>query len=253
MMTCEEVRLSLGAHALGALEPDEALEIDTHLATCEECGAELMELSGVTAFLAKVSEREVEQVVRPPHQVLDRLLSARARRRRRARLMLAVAASAAAVVVGGTVWNGAQQGGAPAESASSVMAPEVAHDKAAERLLADTPAPAKAKQDQSMAAAEGMVFKGKRGSVKASVTAMPGRPATTVTVTVQGVPVGTKCSLVVVGRDGTKETATTWTARSGNYSEDGAWEGTTSIAADQIARFDIVDAHGRTLLTAKPG
>ncbi|MFC7104187.1 anti-sigma factor family protein [Nonomuraea rubra] len=43
-MTCEEVRISLGAHALGALDPEEAAEIDHHLATCEACGAELLEL-----------------------------------------------------------------------------------------------------------------------------------------------------------------------------------------------------------------
>lgn len=65
MMSCEEVRLSLGAHALGALDPDEATEVDTHLATCEVCGAELVELAGVTAFLAKVSERDVELVASP--------------------------------------------------------------------------------------------------------------------------------------------------------------------------------------------
>ncbi|MDA0638840.1 zf-HC2 domain-containing protein, partial [Nonomuraea sp. MCN248] len=72
-MTCEEVRQALGAHALGALDPHEAEEVDLHLATCEECGDELAELAGVAGFLGKVSERDVVLVASPPKRVLERL------------------------------------------------------------------------------------------------------------------------------------------------------------------------------------
>ncbi|GAA3712981.1 hypothetical protein GCM10022224_093140 [Nonomuraea antimicrobica] len=124
-MTCEEVRIALGAHALGALDPEEALEVDHHLATCEACGAELVELEGVGSFLGKVSERDVELVASPPRRVLDRLLNDRVKRARRGRILMAVAASAAVLVVGGTVWT-AIQARSVMETSSSAQAPAVA-------------------------------------------------------------------------------------------------------------------------------
>lgn len=124
MTTCEEVRIALGAHALGALDPDEALEIDLHLAGCEACGAELVELEGVSAFLGKVSEHDVALVAGPPRQVLDRLLSeARAKKRRTRRVLQAVAASAAAIVLGGTVWTAVDGRGGGDTAASAPAAP----------------------------------------------------------------------------------------------------------------------------------
>ncbi|WP_219464731.1 anti-sigma factor family protein, partial [Nonomuraea rhizosphaerae] len=137
-MTCEEVRLALGAHALGALDSDEAMEIDTHLATCEVCGAELLDLEGVASFLGKVSERDVELVTSPPRAVLDRLLNARAKRHRRGRALLAVAASVAVMALGGTVWtlstqanNAEQTAAAPAAASPTSQVPREAESKSA--------------------------------------------------------------------------------------------------------------------------
>ncbi|MEW9554505.1 anti-sigma factor [Nonomuraea sp. NPDC050783] len=127
-MTCEEVRISLGAHALGALDPEEALEIDHHLATCEVCGTELLELEGVASFLDKVSERDVELVASPPRQVLDRLLDDRVKRTRRGRLLLVAAASVVALALGGVAWTALDDGG-PRQTAAS--APERAASPAA--------------------------------------------------------------------------------------------------------------------------
>ncbi|GII93393.1 anti-sigma factor family protein [Sinosporangium siamense] len=107
MMTCEEVRLSLGAHVLGALEPDEAVLVEAHLAECEACAAEFDELAGVSDLLARVgrvSEHDVAQVASPPAAVLERLLSARAARRRRSRALLSLAASVVLLAGGGAVW-----------------------------------------------------------------------------------------------------------------------------------------------------
>ena len=103
-MTCEEVRLALGAHALGRWEPTRRWRSTPDLATCEVCGAELLDLEGVASFLGKVSERDVELVVQPARQVLDRLLNAVASAARRGRALLAVAASVAVMAVGVTVW-----------------------------------------------------------------------------------------------------------------------------------------------------
>jgi len=48
-MTHDEIKLSLPAFALGALDPDEHAEVTAHLATCAECAAALVEEERVVA------------------------------------------------------------------------------------------------------------------------------------------------------------------------------------------------------------
>ncbi|WP_440099859.1 zf-HC2 domain-containing protein [Streptosporangium sp. H16] len=122
MMTCDEVRMSLGVYALGALEPDERVLVEAHLAECAECRAELEELAGVTAFLGRVSEGDVAQVASPPTAVLDRLLSAKVRRRRTNRLMLSLAASVLVVGLGGGILWTVTQSSREVGTASAPMA-----------------------------------------------------------------------------------------------------------------------------------
>ncbi|WP_344746941.1 anti-sigma factor family protein [Streptosporangium vulgare] len=146
MMTCDEVRMSLGVYVLGALEPDERVLVEAHLAECAECRAELEELAGVTTFLGRVSEGDVAQVASPPTAVLDRLLSAKVRRHRTNRLMLSLAASVLVVGLGGgTLWTVTQsQGSQEAAPASATLAdrPAVAsEDRENARSLADQAAP----------------------------------------------------------------------------------------------------------------
>lgn len=261
-MNCEEARLSLGAHALGALEPDEAMELDAHLATCEACTVELMELSGLTDFLAKVSERDVELVTRPPRQVLDRLLNDRAKRHRRGRMLLAVAASVAVLAVGGTVWSTVQQQRGGTQTAAS--APE-ANDQGKAAEAAPTPSPAASayalKSEPSTAStaeadtrqmAPGLQFKGKDGKASATITATPGEQATAVTVTVDGVPIGTRCTVTVVSTSGATERAAVWTITKDEYERHAVFPGKTTIKVEDIARFDLTDANGTKLLSAEP-
>lgn len=254
-MNCEDVRLSLGAHALGALEPDEAVEMDNHLATCDACLTEFTELSGLTHFLAKVSERDVELVTRPPRQVLDRLLNDRAKRHRRGRLMLVAAASVAVLAVGGTVVSTVVAQRNSGGSASVASAPKAAESQAADAQpfgAAATPEPSiAAKVERDMV--PGLTFKGRSGKVRALVTATPGQSGTAVTVVVTGVPVGTQCSLTVVSRSGAQETAVkVWTITAEDYERETAFPGTTTFEVQDIARFDLVTSAGKTLLTAKP-
>ena len=81
MMNCEEVRMSLGAYALGALEPEECVFVEAHLAECDGCRAEFEELTGVVAFLGRVSEEDVTQAASPP-QAQARMAAAVVRQRR---------------------------------------------------------------------------------------------------------------------------------------------------------------------------
>lgn len=105
-MNHDDVKISLGVYALGALDARETAMVEAHLDTCDECTAELAELSGLPPMLARVSAADVEHAAAPPRAVLDRLLADSAKRRRRGRItrtMLGLAASVAIVGWGGAV------------------------------------------------------------------------------------------------------------------------------------------------------
>ncbi|MFC4118424.1 anti-sigma factor family protein [Nonomuraea zeae] len=264
-MTCEEVRLALGAHALGALDPEEALEIDDHLATCEACGAELLDLEGVASFLGKVAERDVELVSSPPRQVLDRLLNARAKRSRRGRMFLAAAASVAVLAVSGTVWtvvqsgsNAPQSAAAPA-SVQSDGAPEAAQDSDArvkafgDAQTSAVPTPSSSKvlpQKTQKRAVDGREFSGENEArdYYATVLAWPDDDGTELGVRVTGVPVDTTCSLVIVGKDGRRETTESWIVSRESYQGKAAFKRMTSMRMREIARFEIVNPAGKVLV-----
>ncbi|MEV4016705.1 zf-HC2 domain-containing protein [Nonomuraea angiospora] len=271
MMTCEEVKLALGAHALGALEPDEALEIDNHLATCEECGRELLDLEGVASFLGKVSERDVELVASPPRQVLDRLLNASAKRNRRGRLLLVAAASVAVLALGGTVVtvvnsSAQQQQKATAGGAApmSTEAPTTMRDSAPESdqaplsRLAEPSAtptrqakrPSKAPTGSPFAVAEGLKFSGVNRAEKysATVSAWPGGSGTELDVSVRGVPVGTTCSLLVVATGGRHELTESWTLSGQAYQDKAVFKRSTTLPMSEITAFYVVDQKEKVLI-----
>jgi hypothetical protein len=267
-MTCEEVRLALGAHALGALEPDEALEIDTHLATCEACGAELLELDGVASFLGKVSERDVELVASPPRQVLDRLLNDRAKRSRRGRLLLVAAASVALLGLGGTVWTVIQETApqqqtsaaeapsvtpSPMEKADSFMASESDQAPDARREASPGPTASKAPATPSRAVA-GREFTGENEAkaYSAIVMAWPlSGGGTELGIQVINVPVDTTCRVRVVGKDGREDFTDSWTISREAYADNAPFKSTTTLAMKNIARFDVVDQTGKLLVRVK--
>jgi hypothetical protein len=76
---CDDMRQSLGAYVLGALEPDEAAAVRRHLEECPECAAErdaLTPLPGLLS-LADGAEAAVNEPLSPAFE--ERLLDAYAR------------------------------------------------------------------------------------------------------------------------------------------------------------------------------
>ena len=57
-MDCPEARLSLGVYVLGAIDPAERSQVDSHLASCRDCRDELAGLAGLPALLARVGVEE---------------------------------------------------------------------------------------------------------------------------------------------------------------------------------------------------
>lgn len=51
MTRCDDVRLSLGAYAIGGLDQDETAEVERHLRTCSACRTVHAELAPLPALL----------------------------------------------------------------------------------------------------------------------------------------------------------------------------------------------------------
>src|SRR5262245_23989156 len=92
MTNCDELRQSLGAYVLGALDVEEAAAVRRHLQDCPECGAERDELAALPGLLSIAGGAEAavseplsaafeerlldayarEHAVRPPHRMSPR-------------------------------------------------------------------------------------------------------------------------------------------------------------------------------------
>lgn len=130
MTECETHRELLGGYVLGALEPEEAEAVRTHLETCEECRIEHRELAGLPALLdlaagvdpsgdglpASFEERVLDRFARERRRQqrgerrwLGRLLPGLAHRRPRAAIGLACAVVLAASVGAYAILSGGEE------------------------------------------------------------------------------------------------------------------------------------------------
>ncbi len=65
---CDEIRESLGAYVIGALEPEEEPPIRAHLAHCPACRSERDDLADVVRLLRRVLPMPAAaHSLRPPH------------------------------------------------------------------------------------------------------------------------------------------------------------------------------------------
>ena len=226
-LSCADAEIALGALVLGALDPAEREQVETHVQTCPACAAKLAEIAPLPGLLhrAGLSPAELEPA---PDRILTSALgrvraeAAAARapepvaapapvapvvplRRRRLPLLAAAAVAVLALVLGGAWW------------ASTTRAPATV-------------------TAMGSSAATG---------VKAKVVMTPTDEGTTLDLTLSGVKPGEHCSLVAVGSDGTTEVTSTWVA---NYEGEATITGSTGISLADIERFDITTPSGQTLL-----
>jgi anti-sigma factor RsiW len=93
-------RDDLGAYALEGLTPAEREDVEAHVATCQGCRRELVELEKLPALLALAADAPPA----PPERVRYRVLAqAGARRARRRLVAVAAAVALLGALVGGTV------------------------------------------------------------------------------------------------------------------------------------------------------
>lgn len=222
MTDCGEVRIALGALAVGALEPDEERRVLEHLDRCPDCAREMAALRETAAALNLVDVAEITSPVEPSPDLLPRLL-ARVTAARRRRRLTAVAGAAAAAVIAGAVGLaiGAQQEDPP--------------------VATDDPAVSVAGSERGMVLEVDAWDKGWGTAVQAHVSGVPG---------------GYRCSLVAVGTDGTREVAATWVVPDGGYGDgDGdvlSVDGAVALRSWDVDRYEVVTVDGDILVTAEP-
>ena len=217
-MTCEQVR---EAAAVGLLTGQTLTpEVEQHVAGCTGCSAELASLTPLPALLAEAAPA-VELMDGPPSgdDLLRRLLAAAAAERRRRRLRavaVAVGSVAAVALVAVPVTVAATHRSGPAV----VSAPREVH--------------ASASDPSSGVWGDVMLASSSWGS--------------SVDLEVTGVRAGTSCTVVVVTKDGSRQTAATWWAQ--EYPGPASVEGTVAAGLPTIDHVELVDtASGGVLLT----
>lgn len=252
------LREAVGAYLLGALEPAEADEVAAHLSECESCRADYAELADLVPLMAMVTEQEaVLGPVRPEPAVLGRVLDTS---RREGAQFQAKGAGKPPV---STAASFATAGGAPVAAAArrrpgrtrlaltaACVLLAAAGSVVGVRMSTHT-APSNSWSATVMVPSynTGSGSGGNSGTdadimVVADVT--PTSWGSKISLQMNNVPNGYKCSMVVWGTDGRREPAGSWTAPSGQTSF--TIPATSSFSPDHISAIDVNLPGGVSLL-----
>jgi hypothetical protein len=227
----EHDQASLGAYALGALEPDEVREVDEHLAGCAECRAELAELEEMKEFLGEVPP---EAFLDGPPPDGDLLLQRTLREVRAATPEPVVAApkkptrwlavAAAVVVVAGAIGGGVVIG----------------------RQSVDTPVavdavPAGSKQVNVTDASTGTTM---------STTVEPRVGWSWINVNIAGLKAGAECEMFVTDKAGKTYPAGSWVVSAKAAREGSRFGGGVLVPIDQVKTVEIKTVQGQHVVTA---
>jgi anti-sigma factor RsiW len=197
-MDCSEARLSLGVYVLGAIDPSERSQVDSHLASCRDCRDELAGLAGLPALLARVGVEEAialaesdgpppaEDEEQPPRELVGTVLDLTAARRRRRRWAEVGLSVAAALIIAAGVFGGLRfhSGAASPGTSAIIVGP------------ANGPWETKTGQTADMTAA---------------VMYRPMGWGTQLAAKVTGIPVGTTCQILIVEPSGKRLLIGSWT------------------------------------------
>jgi hypothetical protein len=207
----------VGAYALGVLDEAEAFRFEDHLMECPRCAAEVTEFGPTTRQLMlyrRATPRFVHPMAQPGPRMLDRLLAEVAARRRagRRRMLFGLAAS---VVIAVSVPGVAMMARGSAEEPVRIAATDA------------------------------------RSGVWAQVTVEDKASGSQVELKVKDAAGPRSCHLVIVGRDGTEETATSWNGP-GHDTHPSTMMASSSKHPDETARYEVRSASGEVLVRLQP-
>ncbi|MFC4947584.1 zf-HC2 domain-containing protein [Pseudonocardia sp. GCM10023141] len=219
-------RVDLGAHALGLLDADAARAVEEHVASCPSCRAEWEDLHAMSVLLDDVPPEAFLDGPPDSDLVLARTLrqmrSERASSRRRRLLGIA----AAAVVVAGALLGGGVAVGRATAPPVAVALPPAAPLPAGTLTL---------------------VGNGVEGT-SMQATVAPARNWVRVVANVRGVPAGEHCRIIVVAKDGTRETAGSWIVPVTAETNGVTLNGSAAVAVGDVAAVVVENTEGTEYL-----
>ncbi|MFJ6080497.1 zf-HC2 domain-containing protein [Streptomyces sp. NPDC092369] len=206
----------VAAYALGVLDEADAFRFEDHLMECARCAAHVTEFGPITRQMMlyrRATPRFVHPMAKPGPQLLDRLLGAVAARHQagRRRFLYAVAASVAIAVAGPGIAVYAS-GGDPGVQVAATDA---------------------------------------KTGVWAEVKVADQESGSAIQVQVKDGAGPRSCRLVVVGRDGSEETVTSWTVPD-HDARPNTIQGSAAMHPDQIDHYEVRTADGEHLVTLDP-
>lgn len=238
---------TVGAYALGILDDAEATAFEMHLATCEWCAQQLDELAGMEPMLAALADLpgsgtpaigeslSAKPSPRLVQNLVDEVAERRAMTRRRSFYMVA---AAAALIIGGPVAAIAttDDSGGTANEAHATSPAKAAFDVMTDRV---------AGRDAST-------------KVSATVAMEPKAWGTHAVLELKNVTGPEKCSLIAVGKNGERETITSWSVPKWGYGIANAKteqarqplyvHGGAAFAPEEIERFEVMTFEGKRLV-----
>jgi hypothetical protein len=239
---------TVGAYALGILDDAGATAFEAHLATCEWCAQQLDELAGMEPMLAALADLPGAGTpaigeslsAKPSPRLVDALVDEVAERRaaKRRRNFYLVGA-AAALIVGGpfaaVATTGGDDGG-DRPSQADVSPAKAAFDGMGEKITATDPAT----------------------RVTATVAMEEKDWGTHAVLQLKNVTGPQKCSLIAVGKNGERETVTSWSVPDWGYGVPNARtdqakqplyvHGGAAFEPNQIDHFEIMTFDGKRLV-----
>jgi Putative zinc-finger len=224
----------LGAYVLGTLDPTERNDLDSHLANCAECTAELTGLEAVRDMLDEVPPEALLHGPPDADLVLQRTLrqirteAPQAGWRRRT-LAVAVAAAvlAGAGAAGVLVGRGTAPAGKPTAAASTPAGP--ASPLPSGLRVATTVDP--------------------RTHVRLTASVTPASGWVRVNAAINGIPAGQDCRLIVLGRDGQREVAGGWVVSAVGARDGTDLDGSAAVAPGNVVAVQVVNTAGHVFVT----
>ncbi|WP_043679354.1 anti-sigma factor family protein [Streptomyces xylophagus] len=238
---------TVGAYALGILDDAEATAFEAHLATCEWCAQQLDELAGMEPMLAALADLPGSGTpaigeslsAKPSPRLVERLVDdvgdRRALKRRRSFYMIA---AAAALIIAGPLAVIAANGGDGTGQKGSVA---VGTAKDTFETLSDK-----------------VTNTDKTTKVTATVAMSKKDWGTLGVVELSNVKGPLKCSLIAVGKNGERETMSSWAVPAWGYGIANATkaeakaplyaQGGAALTPNQIDHFEVMTFDGKKLV-----
>jgi hypothetical protein len=235
---CQE-SVSLGAYLLGALDPEERRAMELHVAGCDRCRAELVELAPLPGLLRHTAFEELPETAAAAESLGPVLEQAPP-----VPMQVGPMPGAAGPTAPGPARHRAQRRRGLLAAAGMALAASVAGVVVYAAVGRDNPPPARTVAAATWSATNPATH------VSASAEVIPKSWGTQFELKLGGLPSGITCHLVVHGTGGRSETAGTWAS---GYTPSAMVAASTSISPSDITGLDIVNSTGGTLVQVQPG